>query len=176
VGRKSSITRLPPKVKKAVDAAIRDGRATIDEIVEQIESMGATASRSAVHRYKKTLEEHFQRVREARELSKVWIDKLGSEPDSDVGQLVAELLKTVAVQTSMHMNESDEAVPPNQLMFLAKAMKEIAQAEKLSLEREIKIREQVASEAADAVEEAAATAGLSSDVVKLMKEKVLGIR
>ena len=47
---RSSIARLPPELREAVDAAIADG-ATIDEIADLIRGEGGACSRSAVGRY-----------------------------------------------------------------------------------------------------------------------------
>ena len=99
MGRKSSIQELEPKIREAVDSAIRDGRASIDDIVELIDDMGGEASRSAVGRYRKNAVDQMRRWQEAREISKVWVGKLEEDPSSDVGRLISEMLKTVAFQT-----------------------------------------------------------------------------
>ena len=49
---RSSVARLPPELREAVDAAIADG-ATIDEIADLIRGEGGACSRSAVGRYTK---------------------------------------------------------------------------------------------------------------------------
>ena len=54
---RSSIKRLPPKLREAVDQAIADG-ATIDEITARIRAEGETCSRSAVGRYAKNHARH----------------------------------------------------------------------------------------------------------------------
>ena len=51
---RSSIARLPPELREAVDAAIADG-ATIDEIAALIRGEGGACSRSAVGRYTKNV-------------------------------------------------------------------------------------------------------------------------
>ena len=50
---RSSVARLPPALREAVDAAIADG-ATIDEITARIRAEGGACSRSAVGRYTRT--------------------------------------------------------------------------------------------------------------------------
>ena len=98
MAKRSSITQLDPRVREAVDAAIREGRATIDDLVVLIGSYGATASRSSVGRYVKNATAQLNRYREAQEVAKVWIGKLADDPQSDVGRLLAEMLRTVAFQ------------------------------------------------------------------------------
>lgn len=141
--RKSSINALPPAVKEAVDAAIREGRATLDDIVTLIKGLGADASRSAVGRYKQNAEEQMRKWQEARELSKVWIGKLEEDPDGDVGRLVSEMLKAVSQRVAADLlddADTDEGVNPQDIMRLAKGLKDIVSADKLSMERELRIR------------------------------------
>ncbi|MDP3612732.1 MAG: DUF3486 family protein, partial [Rubrivivax sp.] len=61
--RPSSITQLDPKIKEAVDTAVREGRTSIDQLVELINSLGGEASRSAVGRYVKTANERMEEYR-----------------------------------------------------------------------------------------------------------------
>ena len=175
MGRKSSIKDLDPKIREAVDAAIRDGRATIDDIVELINDLGGEASRSAVGRYKKNSEEQMRKWQDAREVSRGWMAKLDEDPDSDVGRLISEMLKTVAFQTVGSMMDDGEGVEPGDVMFLAKALKEMASADKLTAERIAKIRKEVAGEAAKVVEEATQAAGMDVDQVDFWRRKVLGV-
>ena len=80
MGRKSSIDRLPPAVRKAIQAEITANRLTLDEIKKLIiDEFGedAAPSRSALGRYKLSVEQHMQAVRESRKVAEVWAEKLG---------------------------------------------------------------------------------------------------
>jgi hypothetical protein len=171
MGRKSSIKRLDPRVREAVDAAIREGRATIDDIVAIVAAMGGQASRSAVGRYKQQAEAQMQRYREAQEVAKVWIGKLQADPEGDVGRLLAEMLRTTAFQTLGDM----EAATPGDVMFLAKALKDLASADKLTAERIIKVRQEMAKDAADKAAAVAKSKGLSKDTVEELRREILGV-
>ena len=61
---RSSIARLPPTLREAVDAAIADG-ATIDEITALIRGEGGACSRSAVGRYVKNMRDLIRQQQEA---------------------------------------------------------------------------------------------------------------
>ena len=63
--RRSAIKRLDPRIREAVDKLVRDGRATIDDIVDRLEGMlGEHApSRSSVGRYVKSTREKMARFR-----------------------------------------------------------------------------------------------------------------
>lgn len=172
--RPSSITALDPSIKEAVDAAIRDGRLTIEQIVKLIADAGGEASRSAVGRYVKNNKERMEEYRQAAQTAAVWIDKIGKEPDGDVGRLVLEMLRMVAFRS---IGSIDEAAPED-LMFLAKAIKDIAGADKLVVDREINLRKLMMARAEKAAVEIAKTvkqAGLSDATINKIREQILGI-
>jgi len=172
--RPSSITQLDPKIKEAVDTAIREGRLTIDGIVQLIEQHGAEASRSAVGRYVKNAKERMEDYRQATQMAAVWVDKLGKEPEGDVGRMVLEMLRLVAFKSIGDIEQAS----PEDLMFLGKAMKDIAGADKLIVDRELAVRKLIAARAEKVASEVAQTAkkaGLSDETVDLIKKKILGV-
>lgn len=171
MARKSSIKTMDPRIREAVDAAIRDGRATIDEIVSIVRSLGGEASRSAVGRYKQRAEEQMQKYREAQEMAKVWIGQLQQNPDGDVGMLLSEMLKAVAFQS---MGDID-AASPQDLMFLGKTLQSIAGTDKLTADRIIKVRQEMAKEAADKVSAVGKSKGLSAETVAELRKEILGV-
>lgn len=173
MGRKSSIAKLPEAVRSAVDAAIREGRATIEEIVAMIREMGGSASASAVGRYKANAEEQMGRYREAQEVAKVWVERLGSEPEGDVARLLPEMLRTVAFGTIGSMD--GESAGPNEVMLLARAIKDLASADKLTAERILRVRREVADKAAVEAVKEAKRAGLSDEAAEAIKRKILGV-
>ena len=172
--RPSSITQLDPRVKEAVDAAVRDGRLTIDDIVRLIEDQGGEASRSAVGRYVKNARERMEDYRQAQQIAAVWVDKLGKEPDGDIGRMLLEMLRVVAFKSIGDI----ESASPEDLMFLGKALKDIAGADKLVVDREINLRKLIAVRAAEVAASVVKTvkkAGLSDDTINVIRAEILGI-
>ena len=172
--RPSQITKLDPAIKTAVDTAVREGRATIDEIVNLVEGLGGEASRSSVGRYVKNARERMEDYRQATQVAAVWVDKLGKEPEGDVGRMLLEMLRVVAFKT---IGELDQASPED-LMFLGKALKDFAGADKLAVDKAINLRKLIAVEAAKVASEVVKTAkkaGLSDETVELIRSKILGI-
>jgi len=172
--RPSSITQLDPAIKDAVDAAVREGRATIDQIVVMVEQLGGEASRSAVGRYVKNARERMEDYRQAQQIASVWVDKLGKEPQGDVGRMLLEMLRVVAFKSIGDL----EAAGPEDLMFLAKAMKDIAGADKLVVDREINLRKLIAAKAEKVAEEISREAkkmGATEETIQAWREKVLGV-
>lgn len=182
MGRKGTIAKLPPAIKAECDRLIRDGRATIDEIVDHLRTLGADVPRSTLGDYKKRMEERLARYREAQEVAGVWVAQLGEQPDSQTGQLLAELLKSVAFRTLADMQEQEAGAEPEELMLLAKALKDMAGAQKTDLEFRQKLRAAFRAEMQDrarATEEeiaqVAKSAGLTEDAAARIREIVLGV-
>lgn len=172
MSNKSSITKLPKEVRESVDRAIREDRATIDEIVGLINELGADVSRSAVGRYVKNANDKMEQFREAQAIAKTWIGKFDEERDGDVGKLLIEMLRTVAFQSLTSM---DEGAKPSEIQALAKAIQSMASADKTILERELRIRQEVASKAADKAEKIARKGGMTSETVDEIRREILGI-
>lgn len=178
MARKSSLAKLPRAVKDEVDRLIREEQATIDEIVAHLRELGHARSRSAVGRYKKSVEQVMGRYREAQEIAGVWVTQLGKDPNSDVGKLLVELLKTLAFTTMAQLGEDDSAQDPRDIMFLAKALGELERAQTINVDRELKIRKEMAEKLGKALEQAEAEGerGLSAERVKQLREEFLGVR
>ncbi|WP_304308079.1 phage protein Gp27 family protein [Pseudacidovorax intermedius] len=170
----SSVTKLPPEIKEAVDAAIREGRATIADIVAMVRQMGGEVSESAAGRYVKNARERLEDYRQAQQVAAVWCDKIGKEPQGNVGRMILEMLRVIAYKSMGDL----ETVSPEDLMFLSKAMKDLAGADKTMVDREInllKLMAVKAQEVAASVEKTAKKAGLSDDTINTIKSQILGI-
>jgi len=174
---RSKIERLDPRIREAVDELVRGGRATIDEIVERLRAMlGENApSRAAVGRYAQRATAKMQRYREAQEVAKVWIAKLDQEPEGDVGRLLAEMLRTVAFEALGQLGDDGATVEAGDVMLLARAIKDLASADKLNADRQLKIRKELAQELEQKVEEQAKSgAPLTADAFRSMIREVYG--
>ena len=172
--RPSSITQLDPAIKEAVDTAVREGRLSIDDIVRLIASHGGEASRSAVGRYVKTANERLEEYRQAQQMAAVWMDKVGKEPDGDVGRMLLEMLRMLAFKSLGEL----ESVGPEDLMFLSNAIKGFAQTDKLVIDKTINLRKLMAQEAERVAKEVVKTAkkaGMSDESVDMIRSKILGI-
>ena len=178
MGQKSTVALIDDEVKAELDRMIRDGRATIDEMVHYLEErLGEDApSRSAVGRYKKNVEEGFEGFRATQDIARVLAKTIEDEPDSPIAALGQQIFGTVCLNTANSMIRSGEQVPADKLMFMGKALESLAKAEKITVDRELKIREKVIREAVEVVEETAKAQGLGEEQVQFWREKVLGIK
>ena len=170
--RKSSITRLPPEIRDAVDTAIREGRATIREIVEMVRDMGGQVSDSAMGRHKQSVEQSMAHYRQAQALAKTWAEQLPE--NGDVAQLTRQVLSVLAFRAANDMGDG-ETVNGQEVSFLARAMKDIAAATKTDFEARAKIRADALQQAAKEVDKVAVQAGLSDASAELIRKKILGV-
>lgn len=178
MGRKSSIQQLDPRLREAVDGLIREGRYTLDDILGHLAQLNggqAPVSRSALGRYAQRAEEQLKRYREAQEVAKVWITKLEREPEGDVARLLPEMLRGIAFVTMGSIGEREEGGDAQEVMFLAKAMKDLAGADALTTARILKIREETAKKAAVEAVKTAKAQGLSDEAAELIRQKILGV-
>lgn len=178
--RKSSIKKLPHQIKTEIDRLLSDGRTTIDEIVLHLKKLGVTVSRSAVGRYSQKFEDVSRKMREAREVSAAFAQELGDLKNDEVGRQLTEMLRTVIFNVLLPKVSNEEAaVKPSDLMLMAKAIKDLSSANKLSADLELKIRkeaaEQAKEEAVKGVIAAGRKNGLSKEVLDAMKRGVFGL-
>ncbi len=182
-GDPKRLAELPAAIREEMDRLVRDG-ATIDSIVAHLRAMGAPVSRSAVGRYKQKAERQLKRYREAQEVAGVWVAKLGENPKGDVGRLVQEMLKTAAFQTldSMMPDEEGEegavaGLDPKDLALLSRTIKDVASAEKMSAELELRVRKELQVKVDAALKKAEAeAAGGTSAAAPSMAEALRRIR
>ncbi|MBI2770003.1 MAG: DUF3486 family protein [Burkholderiales bacterium] len=172
--RPSTITMLDPQIKDAVDTAIREGRLTIDQIVKLIAEEGGDASRSAVGRYVKNSKERMEDYIKANQMAAVWVEKIGKEPEGQMGRMVLELLRLISWKTMGGIEEAS----PEDLMFLAKAMKDMASADKLAVDRELVVRKLIAARAekvAGEIAKEAKKANVSPETIKSWQDTIRGV-
>ena len=175
-GRASKVDLLPPNIKTQLAMMLRDKQFSqaeiLDDINELIRDCGlpetALLSRTGLNRYASRMEKMGAKIRESREMAELWAKQFGEAPQSDVGKLLMEAVKTIA------FGQLDDVDPKviNQLALIANR---IEQAQAISEERERKIRKEVAQLAAETAENVAVKAGLSADAVDMLKAKILGV-
>ncbi|MEQ9132664.1 MAG: DUF3486 family protein [Salinisphaeraceae bacterium] len=176
MGRRSSIKGLPPAVKTAIDQSISQDRLSLDQIIDRIRDEYGdehAPSRSALHRYRQNVEQQMQAIREGREIADVWAQRLGDAPESDIGKVVLEILRTLAYKSGADLLDDEGNVAPKDLSHLARAMRYIEDAGRLSLQREKEVRQAALAEAAESAETVARSAGMSSSSAAELRRKIL---
>ena len=161
---RSSIKRLPHKLREAVDQAIADGD-TIDQITARIRDGGGTCSRSAVGRYVKNERDLIHKQQETDRTIKAWVDALGERTEGQAGLILIETLRTMVLATMADLSGREEPVSTQELARLALILKRIEGTDKLRTDRE-----QAAAKAARAKRRG----GLSPEAVAIIRAEVEG--
>ncbi|MFZ3487270.1 DUF3486 family protein [Vibrio harveyi] len=181
--QRSKIDLLPKDIKDQLNLWLRGGSMTqqdaLDALRELIDKAGlpedAKPSYTALNRYTRRMDEMGARVREAREVAEVWAHKLGEAPVSEVGKLLQEFVRTMAFETSAHMMESEDPIPPKALGQLALVIQRVEQAAMASHKVEKEIRAAFAAEAANAVsDELRGADGMSEQLEDRIRGILLG--
>ena len=171
--KKSSIQKLPTEVRDFLNQLLRDNQHTqldiTDQINEQLSQLDLQpVSKSAVNRYSMKMAEVGKKIQQTREISQMWIDKLGSSPGGQVGHLLNEIVRTMAFDMTTNLADGD--ITPELISQLALAVQRLEQASAESEKRERQIKEAVKKEAMQKVETTAKNKGLSKLTIAQIKE------
>lgn len=162
MGRKSSLRRLPPEVLAEINRLISDGRFTLDEILEHLRNMGVdSVSRSALGRQKQRIDKVAAKLRQSREMTETLVREIGPEvAEGQQGRILVEVLRKLVfdhLEKRLTSEEEDGQDIDNEgFFFLAKALKEMSQANRLDQDFETKVRERATREAEKKLDAAAA--------------------
>ena len=175
MGRQSTIARMPPAVRDAIAELIRNGK-TIQEITDHLNTMPGVdgeASRSSVGRYVKNTKSLMHDYMRAQEMARTWASKAGEDPNSDVGTLVGEMLKSVAFNVVSNLDmENPGKTKAMDLMLLTKAVQTLETNTKQSMERREKVRRAAMEEAAKAVAGEGKKLGLTAEAIDRMTKAI----
>lgn len=179
--RPSSIDQLPEETKALIGKLRMQGR-TIDEINAHLKGMDVDVSRSALGRHVQKLAAIGERMKLSRDMATALVDRFGDEPDNRLGRLNIEMMHSIMldVMSASSVDETTGEVrsvtfDPEQVMFLAKSLQSLSAAQKTDADRTIKMRQEIAKEAAKAVESIASAEGWSADTKKRLWDAVIGV-
>lgn len=176
MARKSSIARLAAPVKAAIDAALKGDQLTLDDLLDYLRDEypdERLPSRSALGRYKLHFDDLAKDLRETREIADIWAHKFGEMPDSDVGKVVLEILRTLSYRVGADLMSGEGDLNAKAISQLAKAMQYIEDAGRLSLAREEKVRQSALEEASKRAGEAGKARGLSEDAIAEIRSRIV---
>jgi hypothetical protein len=148
----SKVSRLAPEIRQELERLWREGRYTVDEMMEWLREQLRDAnprgmpSRTALGRYLAKYKTSFEKIREAQALAGHCVEQFGENPKGEVGRLLIQLLSALALQS---LNQLDTATAPlesKELMFLSAAIRNLTTAEKTSMDRELRLRRVLAAE------------------------------
>ncbi|MYE14519.1 MAG: DUF3486 family protein [Gammaproteobacteria bacterium] len=180
-GRMGRIQQLPTEIKAYLDRRLREGAsqaAVIEETRAMLADLGEPPlSRSGVNRYATQMELVGQRFRQSREVAEMWVARFGEEPPGEVGQLIVQMLHTLAFETTLRMTEGDDALDPDALKDLALAVQRLERAAEIGTKRVREVRREAAEAAVQAASDEARDAGVDfgPDAIRRIREQVYGL-
>lgn len=183
-GKPSRIDLLDEDLRVAINAALREG-VTQTAILERfnlvIKERGEEPlSRSGLSRYANRVGKMEERMRMAHRYADRLTSGLSeSAKKTDLGRAASEMLKALIYDKVLEAEGEDGEIEYDlsDLKSLSLTLRNIAQASKLDLERELKIkgeaRKEALEDAANAVEEAAVERGMPEGEALWWRKKVL---
>lgn len=187
----STIDRLPEDIKATLQQLLQDPRVTQLDVTAKINALLAAegheerVSKSAVNRYAQRMEEVGAKLRQSREVAQMYIAHVGAAPQGQTGLLINEMLRSMAFELSLKLQDVDLEDPENmsatidQVKALALAVQRLEQSATINVKREADIRQQALADAVKAVNEVASTGkkgGLSDEAANEIRRKILGIK
>jgi len=183
VGQKSSVDRLPKKLRTMLLEMLNDPACTQAQIVEAVnaEAGEKVLSASAMNRFAKRTKFVMAKLEQTKRITEMYVDRFGAENRNKLGKVVNEQIRLAAYDLMSEIDEirgnpdvSDSAIA-DILLKVSKSLRETEQAEKLNAERTEGIRRDALADAAKAVEKECAEAGVSDEAMDKIKKKILGL-
>lgn len=170
---RSSLKKLPREILDECNRLLQDGRYTIVQVTEHLQQLGADVSKSSVHRYSQQLAKFTEDIRLAREISNAVGRELADLDDSNGTEVLVESLQALLMR--VRMQQSAEDVDADTVAMMARAVKDLQAAQKSSVDMRLKLRQQIAKEAAKVAEVTGKQHGLTADTIEAIKAGILGV-
>jgi len=186
MGTVSTIERLPEDILDQLHALLRDKRVSQLETTARINALleesgrEERVSKSAMNRYDQKMKKAGERIMRAREVAKVWIDKLGAAPQGDMGNLITQMIQSIAFDLAEQISSSDlseETAPEiiSQLRHLSLIAVRMEKASSENVKREAELKKKAREEAAETAVKTAKSLGVTQETIDEIHRKVLGI-
>jgi hypothetical protein len=180
----STIELLPDDILEKLQELLRDRRIAQSEVAARINAIleeqghALRLSKSGVNRYNVKMEKAGKKMRESRQMADMWIANFGAEPQGKLGHLINEMLRTLAFDMTLHLQEGEisaDNAPATVKMLksMALAMQRLEKASTDNVKREAEIRRQALEEAAERIEKK--VKGVSPETLRIIKEEVYGL-
>lgn len=185
---KSTIDMLPADIKATLQQLLQDPRMTQLEVTAQINALLAAeghddrVTKSSVNRYAVKMSEVGEKLRQSRDVAEMYISKVGAAPQGQMGLLINEILRTLAFDLSLKIQDADLADPEtlsstiDQVKALALATQRLEQSATINVKRAAEIRKQAINDVAEVVEKAAVQQGMNSEQAAFWRQQVLGVQ
>ena len=185
---KSTIDTLPPDIKATLQQLLQDPRMTQLEVTAQINALLEAdghedrVTKSSVNRYAVKMSEVGEKLRQSRDVADMFISKVGAAPQGQMGLLINEILRTLAFDLTLKIQDADLSDPEtlastiDQVKALALATQRLEQSASINVKREREIRKDALTKAATAVEKTLKTIkGATDEQIEQIRADILGV-
>jgi len=180
MGRKSTLTQMPPEVTARLNELLNDGSYTQKEVVSWLNdflsqiNQPPVMTERIVNRYAARMEKVGASLKQSRQVAEMWIGKLGNEPQGQVGQLLNEVVRNLAFDAAISLSESDQPAEPKLIKELATAIEKLEKAASDNEKRVQQIKQQARVEAAEELTSELKNEGISEEVEESIRRILLG--
>jgi hypothetical protein len=185
--KRSKVLGLPLETRRELERAYREGQFKLDDLMDWLRERkldvasdpAKGVSRSGLGRHLAKYKKTFERIQEAQDVAGHCVQQLNENPRGEVGRLLAQMLSALAMDSLNQLGDDGEPIDSKELFFLSTAIKNLAGAEKTSVDRELKIRERIAKELAnkkapalEKVAEAERSGGLAPETADAIRKAI----
>jgi len=175
MARPGVIDRLPAEVREKI-GRLRAAGSTRDEIRALLErDHGLRIARSTMGDHLRRLDQLHEQIRRTRGIAEAMVERFGDAPEHRTGRLAIELAQGVMMQLLAGEDGEPVSLTPQEAAFVAKAIADLARAQRLDAERELKLRQEFARQAADQAETVARGEGLTDAALARIRAVILGL-
>lgn len=178
--RIGSVDRTPEDMRKIIDRMLASNRMTVDDLRTHLASLypaEAVPSRSALYRYKGSMEELTGRMREMHLAAEAFVADLGENPDDKVGALMVQAITALTANAALIANAPGSNVGVDDIRKLARAARDMVTARGLSLKEREQIdriaREKLQREQMERLDSMVKSGGLTAGLAEKMRKKIL---
>lgn len=181
--RPSKIDRLPEEIKNQIGKLRRAGR-TIDEIMAKLGELDLDAlginqtdlpSRAAVGRHVQGLDAMAEEMRRQKTIAEAMVERGLVIDQGQTAKLNIALAHGLLTRLMFTESGTMATLDAEEAMFVARSIQSLSSAAKGEVDRELKVRAEVAREAAAAAAKVAKDQGLTKDTVDLITREILGV-
>lgn len=181
--RPSKIDRLPEEVRELIGKLRRNGR-TLDEIMAKLGELDLDAlglapvdmpSRTGMYQHLKQIDSITAEMHRQEAIAEAMVERGLVMDEGRTARLNVALAHGLLTRLMFTEEGRAATLDPEEAMFVAKSIQSLASAAKANTDRELKVRAEVAKEAAAAAAKVAKDQGLTREAVDLFQREMLGL-
>lgn len=181
--RPSKVDQLPAELRELIGKLRRDG-ATVDTILAKLRELDpaelgvtpeAIPSRAGLGRHLKQMDAITEEMRRQQAIAEAMVERGLVMDEGRTARLNVALAHGLLTKLMFTEEGTVATLDPEEAMFVARSIQSLASAAKADTDRELKVRQQLAKEAAEAARKVATDMGLSREAVEMFQREMLGL-